>query len=254
MPHNSTTPAPRRNRKRTVLASAVLVAAAATATFALTLNGTDSHTPEPAARPAPSATTSAPGDTPSPDNELAALARREKTDPQATGRADAPVVLIEYSDFQCPFCGQFARETQPALQRSYVDQGILRIEWRNFPIFGKESQQAALAGWAAGRQHKFWEFHTLAYSEPHKRNTGHFDQDQLTTLARKAGVEDLDRFRADMTSAAAHKAVQRDQEEGYALGVTSTPAFLVNGTPLLGAQPTDTFRKAIDAAAKAARP
>ncbi|MBM7440003.1 protein-disulfide isomerase [Streptomyces sp. HB132] len=74
--------------------------------------------------------------------------------------------MIEYSDFQCPFCGQFARKTEPELLRSYVDKGVLRIEWRNFPVFGPESEQAALAGWPAGQLNKFWEFHDVAYSKP----------------------------------------------------------------------------------------
>lgn len=71
-------------------------------------------------------------------------------------------------------------------------------------------------------------------------------------MARKAGVADINRFLTDMASAEAREAVRRDQEEGYGLGVTSTPAFLVNGRPILGAQPTDAFEEAIDAAAKAA--
>lgn len=102
--------------------------------------------------------------------------RREPTAARvlAVGRADAPVVMIEYSDFQCAFCGQFARKTEPELLRSYVDKGLLRIEWRNFSVFGEESEQAALAGWAAGQQKKFWEFHDVAYSNPRERNAGEF--------------------------------------------------------------------------------
>lgn len=244
-----TSNAARRSRRRTVGAVAVLAAAAVTAAFALTLDDSgdrDEKAGEPAA-----ATGSA---DPAPaDESLLALARRDTSDPLAVGPADAPVVLIEYSDFQCPFCGRFARTTEPELLRSYVEKGILRIEWRNFPIFGEESEQAALAGWAAGQQKKFWEFHEVAYSKPRERNTGAFDAEHLVAMAREAGVADIERFQADMASDRARSAVLKDREEGYHLGVTSTPAFLVNGRPILGAQPTDTFKSAVETAAQAAK-
>ncbi|MDU0256874.1 thioredoxin domain-containing protein [Streptomyces sp. PU10] len=242
------TPSPsRRNRGRTVTAAAVLTAAAVTAAFALTLDGSDRE--EKAGEPAAVTGSAAPAPA---DESLLALARRDASDPLAVGRADAPVVLIEYSDFQCPFCGRFARTTKPELLRSYVDEGILRIEWRNFPIFGEESEQAALAGWAAGRQKKFWEFHDVAYGKPRERNSGAFDAENLIAMAREAGVADIERFQADMTSDQARSAVRADQEEGYNLGVTSTPAFLVNGKPILGAQPTATFEEAVETAADTA--
>lgn len=185
--------------------------------------------------------------------ELEAYARRDASDGLALGRADAPVVLIEYADFKCGYCGKFARDTEPVLVEKYVRDGTLRIEWRNFPIFGEESEQAARAAWAAGQQNRFWEFHDQAYGTTHKRNSGAFAADKVTGMARAAGVKDLDRFRKDMASDEAAEAVRRDQEEGYSLGVSSTPAFLVNDVPVLGAQPVDTFRQAIEAAAEDAR-
>ncbi|MEV7796622.1 thioredoxin domain-containing protein [Streptomyces sp. NPDC087512] len=244
----STPSSPRRNRRRTVAAAAVLAAAAVTAAFALTLDD-----PNDRDRTADEQAVVVESSTPEPAPEgLLALARREASDPLAVGRADAPVVMIEYSDFQCPFCGQFARTTKPELLRSYVDKGILRIEWRNFPIFGDESEQVALAGWAAGRQKKFWEFHDVAYGKPRERNSGAFSAENLVAMAREAGITDIERFQADMASDEARSAVRKDQEEGYGLGVTSTPAFLVNGRPILGAQPTATFEEAVEAAAKTA--
>ncbi|KAF2776823.1 thioredoxin domain-containing protein [Streptomyces sp. OM5714] len=246
------TPSPsRRTRRRTVGAVAVLAAAAVTAAFALTLDGSDTREKK-AGEPAAVTGSADPAPAPA-DPGLLALARRDASDPLAVGRADAAVVLIEYSDFQCPFCGRFARETKPELLRSYVDKGVLRIEWRNFPIFGEESERAALAGWAAGRQKKFWEFHDVAYGKPRERNSGAFDAENVIAMAREAGIADIERFQADMASEQARNAVLQDQEEGYNLGVTSTPAFLVNGTPILGAQPTDTFEKAVESAAKTAK-
>ncbi|MFE6590941.1 DsbA family protein [Streptomyces sp. NPDC057781] len=237
-------PLPRR-RLRPALAALVLVASVVVAVVALGGGGESDHPSGASASDAQSAA-------PPADPALLALARRESGDPYAVGKPDAPVVLIEYSDFQCPFCGRFARETKPELLRDYVEKGVLRIEWRHFPVFGAESEQAARASWAAGRQGRFWQFHDTAYAQPRERNKGDFAEKALLKMAGEAGIEDLDRFRADMASPAADAAVTRDIEEGYALGVSSTPAFLVNDRPILGAQSTDVFAEAIEAAEAAA--
>ncbi|MFJ9430619.1 DsbA family protein [Streptomyces sp. NPDC101490] len=183
--------------------------------------------------------------------QLEAYARRDPSDKLALGRADAPVVLIEYADFKCGYCGKFARDTEPLLVEKYVDEGVLRIEWRNFPIFGAESEAVARASWAAGQQGRFWEFHRAAYADGAKEKG--FGKERLTVLAREAGVPDAARFARDSEGEAARAAVRADQEQGYSLGATSTPSFLVNGRPIAGAQPLETFTEAIEAAAKAAK-
>ncbi|MEU3602459.1 thioredoxin domain-containing protein [Streptomyces sp. NPDC006798] len=182
--------------------------------------------------------------------ELEKLARRDAGDKLAIGRADAPVVLIEYADFQCGYCGKFARDTEPGLIADYVEKGDLRIEWRNFPIFGEPSENAARGAWAAGQQGKFWEFHAAAFAKGAKEKG--FSADRVTTLAQEAGVPDLGRFARDMESDEARKSVKRDQDEAYGLGVSSTPSFLINGSPIAGAQPEETFTEAIESALAAA--
>ncbi|MFF5338334.1 DsbA family protein [Streptomyces sp. NPDC013181] len=245
MPEKSSSTSPaqqaRARRRRSVWAAGVLVAATATAVVLVATGGSDPD-PRPDSPRSAASVEAVPGDSApaGPD-----LARRDADDPLAVGPADAPVVMVEYSDFQCPYCGRFARETKQELLRTHVKEGSLRIEWRNFPIFGEESEDAARAAWAAGRQGAFWEFHDRLYAESRGRNTGAFAKDKLVAHAKAAGVADLDRFRKDMDSEEAHRAVARDRGEGYALGVTSTPAFLVNGTPVLGAQPTEVFDKAV---------
>ncbi|MEU9012125.1 DsbA family protein [Streptomyces sp. NPDC048479] len=184
-------------------------------------------------------------------SEPAKFARRDARDPLARGRADAPVVMIEYADFKCGYCGKFARDTEPALVKKYVDKGVLRIEWRNFPIFGEDSEAAARAAWAAGQQGRFWQFHAAAYAEGSKEKG--FAKDRLVALARDAGVKDLDRFARDLDGEGAGQAVKKDQEEAYGLGATSTPSFLINGRPIAGAQSTATFTEAIEAAKQAAK-
>ncbi|MFJ8921133.1 DsbA family protein [Streptomyces sp. NPDC102415] len=202
--------------------------------------------PDEPASDTPAATT-ATGPDPGVQEELAELARRDAGDKLAQGRTDAPVVLIEYADFQCGYCGKFARDTEPELIKRYVGDGTLRIEWRNFPIFGEASEAAARAAWAAGRQDRFWAFHRAAYAEGAKEKG--FGKDRLRALARQAGVKDLDRFTRDADSAEATEAVRADQEQAYGIGATSTPSFLINGRPLAGAQPTAVFTQAIEDAA-----
>lgn len=180
--------------------------------------------------------------------ELAGLARRDAGDKLAQGRTDAPVVLIEYADFKCGYCGKFARDTEPALVKKYVANGTLRIEWRNFPIFGKDSEAAARASWAAGQQGRFWAFHAAAYA--HGSQDKGFGKDRLTALAQQAGVKDIARFVRDTDGTAAAAAVRADQEQAYGIGASSTPSFLVNGRPIAGAQPMAVFTEAIEAAAR----
>ncbi|MFD3512500.1 DsbA family protein [Streptomyces sp. NPDC058657] len=184
--------------------------------------------------------------------ELEKLARRADGDKLALGRADAPVVMVEYADFKCGFCGKFARDTEPELIKKYVDNGTLRIEWRNFPIFGAESEAAARASWAAGQQGRFWEFHRAAYAKGAKEKG--FGDARLTELAKEAGVDDLARFTSDVAGKQAKDAVQKDQQEAYGLGASATPAFLINGRPIAGAQPDEVFQQAIEQAARTAKP
>ncbi|KOU27250.1 MULTISPECIES: DsbA family protein [Streptomyces] len=240
-----------KNGRKTTSAAKPLLISAGVALAAVTLGIVSWQATAPAEQgSAGSSPAAAPRDDTS--AALRALARREAGDKLALGRADAPVVLIEYSDFKCGYCGKFARDTEPELVKKYVDNGTLRIEWRNFPIFGAESEAAARAAWAAGQQDRFAAFHSAAYADGSKEKG--FAEPRLLELAREAGVPDLDRFKADMAGEQAAAALKKDQEEGYRIGVTSTPSFLVNGRPIAGAQPLAAFTAAIAQAEAAAKP
>ncbi|QIX52814.1 thioredoxin domain-containing protein [Rhodococcus sp. DMU1] len=180
------------------------------------------------------------------------LSRRLDGDPLALGAVDAPVVMIAYSDYRCPFCAKFSRDTEPVLVDKYVDEGILRIEWRDLPIFGEQSMAAARAGRAAAEQGRFWEFGTAVYAASPERGHPDLSPEALRGFAEAAGVPDLDRFARDATGASADQAIYADVLEANAIGVSSTPSFVVNGTPILGAQPVTVFEQVIDAAAGSA--
>jgi len=185
------------------------------------------------------------------DSGLAALARRIPDDPLAQGDVDAPVVLVMWSDYQCPFCGKFARETEPELVDRYVSDGVLRLEWRDFPYLGDQSQLTAQAARAAGQQGQYWEFHDAVYGLELTPQSGELTTERLTSIAADLGLN-TGRFAADMTAQTTVDAVAADFAEGQSLGITGTPTFLVNSTPIVGAQPLDAFSSAIEDAAAAA--
>ncbi|WP_235830789.1 DsbA family protein [Arthrobacter cheniae] len=174
--------------------------------------------------------------------------RRIDGDATALGAVDAPVVLVEYADYRCPFCGLFSRDTLPPLVDKYVDEGQVRIEWRDLPVFGEESFQAAVAGRAAGEQGKFWEFNKAVFADAPERGHIALPPEELVRIAENVGVPDIKRFTADLNSEELQQAVTADAEEAAALGATGTPAFLINDVPLTGAQPLEVFEEIIDAA------
>ncbi|MFT3898714.1 MAG: thioredoxin domain-containing protein [Gordonia sp. (in: high G+C Gram-positive bacteria)] len=177
---------------------------------------------------------------------LSGLARRTPDDPRALGRVDAPVVMVVFSDFRCPFCGVYERTIQPRLIRKYVTPGKLRIEWRDDPTFGKQSDLAARAGWSAAAQGRFWEFVSAVYRDAPE--TGHADLtiDVLVARAKAAGVKDLKKFRADTTGDTYAHQVTGDAEPVRRYGITGTPAFVINGEPIIGVQPMDVFESLIN--------
>lgn len=180
------------------------------------------------------------------------MSRRVSGDPTAIGDVDAPVVMIEYSDYRCPFCALFAQDTLPKLVEKYVDSGKLRIEWRDFPVFGEQSISAAVAGRAAAQQDKFWDFNRTIYAAAPERGHPDLPPQRLVELAKKAGVADIEQFKTDMKSDKLKQKVISDAQEAASLGATGTPTFLINGTPLVGAQPLGNFEQAIDDALAAA--
>jgi protein-disulfide isomerase len=171
--------------------------------------------------------------------------------PMAKGADDAPVVMVMYSEFQCPFCGKFARDTEPELVERFVEDGTLRIEWRDLPYLGPESLQAAVAGRAAAEQDAFWELADALFADQAPPNSGRLTEERLVEVASGLGLE-AEQFRADLADEELVAAVRADVDEAVGFGVTGTPAFFVNGQVIMGAQPVEVFVEAIEQAANAA--
>lgn len=172
----------------------------------------------------------------------------DESDPMADGPTDAPVTLVVFSDYQCPYCAAWSQETLPTML-DYVEDGDLRIEWREVNVFGSASVQAAKASYAAALQNKHWEFHEQLFAEGKPRSPGELTPEALTSVAQTIGL-DVDEFTTDMNSKDTAEAVQKNADMGTDLGAFSTPTFILDGQPYVGAQPKDTFVEAIDAALK----
>lgn len=194
----------------------------------------------------------APVATESPERpDLTVVERRDPADLLAAGPVDAPVVLIVFSDYQCRYCAQWSAETLP-LMMERAAAGDLRIEWRDVNIFGADSERAARAGYAAAEQGAFWEYHGALFAGGETRPDGGLGEEALVALAGELGL-DTERFAADLASERTAEQIARNQQIGLALGARSTPAFLLGGTPIMGAQPSQVFVDALDAALSAAR-
>lgn len=131
--------------------------------------------------------------------------------------------------------------------RKYVEDGTLRIEWRDFPYLGQESVNAALAARAAQAQGKFWEYHDLLY----QNQAAGFSDDQLIGLAGEAGL-DVEKFETDFRGGEFKDEVARDFEQGQMAGISGTPAFDVNGERIVGLQSVETFEQVIEQAKREA--
>lgn len=179
--------------------------------------------------------------------EEVGLARREGDDVTAMGDVDAPVVLVEYSDYRCPFCGAFARDTMPVLIEEYIDSGSLRFEWRDFPVFGEESVKGAMAARAAGEQGRYWEYHDAMYEDAPRRGHLEITDDKVIAWAEQVDVPDMAKFRDDLDDPQLREQIEADSREASTrVGATGTPTFVIGDQRVVGAQPTETFRELID--------
>lgn len=166
------------------------------------------------------------------------------------GSSSAPVVLVEYTDYQCPFCRRFHERSWPEIKRRYVDTGKVRLEVRDMPLqFHDQALPAATAARCAGRQGKFWAVFNALLDKPEALTA-----DGPRQAATAAGVS-LPEFEQCLKSPAVRRAIEADIEDAERIGVDGTPGFVIarrkgerlEGTLLLGAQPASVFASRFDA-------
>jgi len=155
------------------------------------------------------------------------------------GPEDAPIVIVEFSDFQCPYCRRHFQQTYQALMDAYPDQ--IRYVFRNLPLTSihPEALPAAVAARCADDQGKFWEYHDKLFSSEL------LGQEVYIQYATDLGL-DATTFRACLASGNHDEFIQADREYASSIGVRSTPTFFINGVSLVGAQSLSAFQQIID--------
>ena len=196
--------------------------------------------------------------------EVVAVEPLERTNVNGNvaGDPNAPIKIEEFSDFQCPFCERFYKETEPLLIEHYVNTGKVQFVYRsmgnwvsqNIGSARTESQDAALAAYCAGDQGKFWEMHDALFTNVLGEDAGSFTDRRIAAIAENIGLN-MDEFNSCYNSGKYEDQVQQDLEDAQAANINGTPGFLVtytvNGetkTKLIeGAQPFSTFQVELEA-------
>ena len=162
------------------------------------------------------------------------------------GNPKAPVTIVEFGDFQCPFCQRFFMTTEREVIEKYVKSGKVRWVYRDFPLTGIHdmAQKAAEASECANEQEKFWPYHDLLYTRQQALSVPNFK-----SWARELGLKG-EQFDSCLDSGKYFDETQKDFQDGQAAGVTGTPASFVNGKLISGAVPFEAMRDIIEEALK----
>jgi protein-disulfide isomerase len=159
------------------------------------------------------------------NKELAAIPQEGSV----LGDKKADTTVVEFGDLQCPVCKAFSEQVAPDLVSSQVKPGKVRYEFRQFAIIGPESDFAAKAALAAGKQGRFWNFTQVFYRNQGIENSGYVTDDFLTSVAQGAGVPDIGQWNKDRADPRLDDVIAKDKAEAEKLGFTGTPSVLVEG-------------------------
>jgi protein-disulfide isomerase len=183
-----------------------------------------------------------------PSNDKTAEIQRTITFNNTMGDPNAPVHIIEYGDFQCPYCLKFWSETEPQLIAEYVNTGVVYFEYRSLGAFlGEESAWAAEGAYCAGDQGKFWEYHDALFVNWNGENVGNYSKDRLIQFAESLEL-DMQTFASCLRDGWHLSTLQQDVADASAAGVRATPTFFINGFMVEGAQPFEVLKQYIEEA------
>lgn len=166
------------------------------------------------------------------------------------GDPDAPVTVVEYSDYQCPFCGRFFAQTEPQIRANYIQSGKVKLVYRHLVVISQESADAANATECAKDQGKFWDFHDAMFAAEMKdgeERNGNLNRSLFMSVAGQLQMNTAE-FGSCLDSGKYASKVNTDSATAKVLGVNATPTFFVNGLMIQGAVPFSDFKSAIDSA------
>lgn len=166
----------------------------------------------------------------------------------ALGKKNAKVTIVEFSDFQCPFCEKFYTDTYSKIKKEYIDTGKVKFAFRHLPLdIHPLAPIAAEASECANDQGKFWAYHDQLFTDYSTWSAGTIESlpTTLTTYASDLGLN-TEEFSTCLTSGKHTEKVNNDRSDGQEAGATGTPSFFINGKILVGALPFETFKTLID--------
>lgn len=162
------------------------------------------------------------------------------------GNLNAPVTIVEYSDYQCPFCKRFFDNSLPLIKKEFIETGKVRFIYRDFVFYGQESFWAAHAARCANEQEKFWEYHDLLFKKQKTIGSEIFNRENHAAFAKELGLS-VSAFETCMNEARYRKQIETSKQEAMKLGVWGTPSFFVNNFgPIFGSHNYYVFKSFIE--------
>ncbi len=168
-------------------------------------------------------------------------------DDPVLGSHDAPVTMIEYSEYLCPYCRRFVLETMPLIEEEYIDSGQVKLVFRDFPVHGEPAVILAMVAECAADQGNFWDMHVLLFEKVEEWSES---DDPLNVFQGYAEEIDIDpqELVNCLEQGKPYQRILEDYNVGTEDGVKGTPSFLVNGNLVVGAQPFEEFQRIIEEA------
>lgn len=188
------------------------------------------------------------------------LVARSPVAGRAWGNPEAPVRIVAFEDFQCPFCARYTEAIEPVLGSEFIATGQVRYEYHHLAFLGEDSMRAAQAAECAVEQDQFWPFHDVLFFRQGRENSGVYSIERLKAYAREvgdalpAGAWNQSAFESCLDSDRTRATVEQMTRDANAVGARSTPTLMVNGRLLAGVSSIEQLRQAIAEASAAVRP
>ncbi len=161
------------------------------------------------------------------------------------GDNHAKVTIVEFADFQCPFCGEWQKEVFPELKKQYIDTGKVRFVYMDYAFLGQESVQAAEAARCAADQNRFWEYHDKLFASQNGENEGAFSDSNLKKFAHDLSLN-TDIFNSCLDTHMHSSEVGESSNNGNSHGVNSTPTIFIDGIKSEGVAPFQSYQQIIE--------